>query len=186
MTQIKLYVSAKYKTSLSWTFNYSFFQRSMNHVRVEVVIFFLIWPYDYSHSLDENECLGNNYSCPNNSICVNTVGSYTCLCKSGFTRSGQQCNDVNECIGNNTCHNNSTCTNELGGYNCSCQDGYKDESPSGQTGRICTGNDARVISEMCRKCQRCVENVVIPICKQMSVSKKDSINILCTSVFDWT
>ena len=118
-----------------------------------------LYIFEYSRYLDKNECLGNNTTCPKNSMCVNTVGSYMCLCKPGFTRLGQQCNDVNECIGNNSCHSNATCTNELGGYNCSCQDGYKDESPSGQTGHVCTGNDACVISEMYRKCQRCVENV---------------------------
>ena len=44
--------------------------------------------------LDTNECLDNNGGC--DQICVNTIGSYSCDCKSGYLL---QSND-RDCTGN--------------------------------------------------------------------------------------
>ena len=40
--------------------------------------------------LDINEC-STAYTCDSNADCVNTVGSYTCHCRNGFTGNGQSC-----------------------------------------------------------------------------------------------
>lgn len=43
--------------------------------------------YSFSH-LDINECSGS-HAC--SQICSNTVGSYTCSCRPGYTSEGTQC-----------------------------------------------------------------------------------------------
>ena len=42
-------------------------------------------------SLDYDECSNNADNCHVNAICENTISSYTCTCKSGFTGNGAKC-----------------------------------------------------------------------------------------------
>ena len=42
-------------------------------------------------SLDINECSTSADACDVNAKCKNTVGSYTCTCKKGFTGNGKTC-----------------------------------------------------------------------------------------------
>lgn len=46
---------------------------------------------------DVNECLEMN-RCPENSYCVNTPGSYSCICEIGYVKNAQ----TNECEGVNS------------------------------------------------------------------------------------
>ena len=41
--------------------------------------------------VDIDECSTNSHSCDVNAICSNTVGSYACACKAGFTGDGNTC-----------------------------------------------------------------------------------------------
>ena len=41
---------------------------------------------------DIDECTTNVHSCDVNAICQNTVGSYSCICKAGYTGDGKKCN----------------------------------------------------------------------------------------------
>ena len=42
--------------------------------------------------IDIDECKGsNNVNCDENANCSNTVGSYNCTCKDGFTGDGHSC-----------------------------------------------------------------------------------------------
>ncbi|KAM4697753.1 uromodulin-like [Rhinophrynus dorsalis] len=72
---------------------------------------------------DIDECA---YSWSNNcstNICINTFGSYTCVCRSGYTRSSENnCVDTDECSDSNlnACHALATCTNNIGNYSCAC------------------------------------------------------------------
>ena len=46
--------------------------------------------------LDINECAANSHRCSSNTQkCVNSKGSYKCICKSGFKSNGDQCNGKN-------------------------------------------------------------------------------------------
>ncbi|XP_058457725.1 fibulin-1 isoform X3 [Malaya genurostris] len=77
---------------------------------------------------DVNECdLHKGKVCPQNSDCVNTVGSYMCDCKVGFRKDRPEdlvCTDVDECSEiNGLCH--QRCINYWGSYRCGCNPGYK-------------------------------------------------------------
>ena len=51
--------------------------------RVTSFIFFFL--------LDINECSSNSHSCDVNAVCRNTLGSYTCACKPGYSGNGRTC-----------------------------------------------------------------------------------------------
>ena len=43
-------------------------------------------------SLDIDECLKeSSHECDLNATCINTPGSYTCLCRNGYTGDGKTC-----------------------------------------------------------------------------------------------
>ena len=43
--------------------------------------------------VDIDECSNNSNKCDENAICTNTIGSYTCQCKEGFTGNGHYCTE---------------------------------------------------------------------------------------------
>ena len=64
--------------------------------------------------------------CPNSSRCINTPGSYYCVCKSGWEKVFQfQCVDIDECSrGIHGCDRNSYCVNTAGSWKCVCNNGW--------------------------------------------------------------
>ena len=46
---------------------------------------------------DIDECSEGLDDCDANAACINTVGSFTCMCDSGYNGSGLMCSDVDEC-----------------------------------------------------------------------------------------
>ena len=95
---------------------------------------------------DIDECLLELDSCHDNATCMNSIGSYTCMCNDGFEGNGSHCIsefsclpydtnfidrqlntvDVNECLNDslNDCDMNASCMDTFGSYMCSCNDGY--------------------------------------------------------------
>uniref|UniRef100_A0A3B4BSP5 Uncharacterized protein n=1 Tax=Pygocentrus nattereri TaxID=42514 RepID=A0A3B4BSP5_PYGNA len=69
---------------------------------------------------DVEECLSEPSICGPNSTCINTVGGYSCSCRSGFNITNSSLN-VDECLLTpSVCGPNST----SGGYSCSCRTGF--------------------------------------------------------------
>ena len=60
--------------------------------------------------IDINECEENSFSCPENSICTNTIGTYLCQCKEGFTQIGNSCQRI-ECPAGQYAPDGITCKN---------------------------------------------------------------------------
>ena len=54
--------------------------------------YFLILFLSYLIFADLEECSTNTHNCDVNADCMNTVGSYSCNCRAGYTGNGQACN----------------------------------------------------------------------------------------------
>ncbi|XP_037066968.1 uromodulin isoform X3 [Peromyscus leucopus] len=78
---------------------------------------------------DMNECaIPGAHNCSDNGICLNTLGSYECICQNGFRLTPELgCTDVDECteLGLSDCHALATCVNTEGNYSCVCPKGYE-------------------------------------------------------------
>lgn len=74
-------------------------------------------------SLDINECDSN--PCASTAKCVNSNGSYACLCPDGYTGSANEdCIDINECGRSGACGINAKCINVPGSFKCICPQGF--------------------------------------------------------------
>ncbi|KAL1451857.1 hypothetical protein WDU94_006193, partial [Cyamophila willieti] len=73
---------------------------------------------------DINECESN--PCGSNATCIDTQGSFSCVCKEDFTGDPYQaCNDIDECkVLDRPCGASAICENSSPGYNCLCPPGY--------------------------------------------------------------
>ena len=87
------------------------------------------------------DCVPPSHDCDVNAVCSNSVGSYDCTCKSGYTGDGRNCTDVDECaLGTHTCDTQvSGCVNEEGTFTCECVEGYF--GPNSQDGSTCNDVD---------------------------------------------
>ncbi|CAH1106288.1 unnamed protein product [Psylliodes chrysocephalus] len=79
---------------------------------------------------DTNECDRegglDGHHCHQNTICVNTPGSYLCQCLPGYRRIDRfNCAELDECsTGEHNCDVNAECINTQGSYHCVCKEGY--------------------------------------------------------------
>ncbi|KAF7664336.1 hypothetical protein LDENG_00180420 [Lucifuga dentata] len=70
---------------------------------------------DFNDCRDERLCPGQNFKC------VNTDGSFQCVCEDGYRLIDGRCVDVDECASAPCEH---MCDNTPGSYKCACFDGY--------------------------------------------------------------
>ncbi|EDO44417.1 predicted protein [Nematostella vectensis] len=99
--------------------------------------------------LDINECATGQVTCGDGQICLNTKGSYRCICKRGYKAEGPKCVDVDECAtGIAFCPPGNVCRNLPGTYICSSPN----TCPAGKEKR---GSDCVDIDECATGQARC-------------------------------
>ena len=59
--------------------------------QVDLILVILTLYVTYNSHADIDECSTNSHRCDVNAVCNNTVGSYACACKAGFTGDGFTC-----------------------------------------------------------------------------------------------
>ncbi|KAL2300849.1 hypothetical protein Nmel_013740 [Mimus melanotis] len=76
--------------------------------------------------LDVDECASGNGMLCRNGQCVNTIGSFQCLCNDGYevALDGRTCVDINECALEPGKCSPGTCQNLDGSFRCICPPGY--------------------------------------------------------------
>nr|XP_006255343.2 adhesion G protein-coupled receptor E5 isoform X3 [Rattus norvegicus] len=84
---------------------------------------------------DINECIQTDNLCGPYAMCMNSEGSYYCVCNLGYkllsgaesftNKSENTCQDVDECSsGQHQCHSSAICKNIPGSYKCRCPPGW--------------------------------------------------------------
>uniref|UniRef100_A0A8C3AS77 Latent-transforming growth factor beta-binding protein 4 n=1 Tax=Cyclopterus lumpus TaxID=8103 RepID=A0A8C3AS77_CYCLU len=113
---------------------------------------------------DVDECVEEPELCSPHGECLNTEGSYLCVCQSGFTASldTPSCDGkttksrnththththIDECGLNETlCGPSGFCENRLGSFQCLCEQGYQES----QDGQDCVDvNECELLSSVC-------------------------------------
>ena len=153
-------------------------------------------PFTPFACIDIDECAENIHGCNTNAFCTNTIGGHTCTCNTGFTGTGFQCSDINECNLQNTCHSQASCTNLNGAHSCQCNLGYvgngadcadRNECQLGihtcDTNAFCTNTDGSFLCT-CRSGFFASGNQCIDIneCEGAGGGHNCHINAQCTNV----
>lgn len=89
---------------------------------------------------DADECATGLANCSQNSTCMNTDGSFMCVCNDGYKDDGNgACVDIDECAeGSNNCDAKALCINTDGSFTCACPPELFDKNGDGTE---CTGSD---------------------------------------------
>eukprot|EP00735_Rhodelphis_limneticus_P011373 TRINITY_DN4463_c0_g1::TRINITY_DN4463_c0_g1_i1::g.7365::m.7365 TRINITY_DN4463_c0_g1::TRINITY_DN4463_c0_g1_i1::g.7365 ORF type:complete len:953 (-),score=201.61,sp/Q61555/FBN2_MOUSE/37.79/6e-29,sp/Q61555/FBN2_MOUSE/40.35/1e-28,sp/Q61555/FBN2_MOUSE/43.75/2e-27,sp/Q61555/FBN2_MOUSE/35.96/9e-27,sp/Q61555/FBN2_MOUSE/39.35/7e-25,sp/Q61555/FBN2_MOUSE/38.22/1e-24,sp/Q61555/FBN2_MOUSE/38.55/6e-24,sp/Q61555/FBN2_MOUSE/36.48/9e-24,sp/Q61555/FBN2_MOUSE/36.59/1e-21,sp/Q61555/FBN2_MOUSE/40.97/2e-21,sp/Q61555/ len=78
-----------------------------------------------------DECASGGHNCDPVATCINTAGSFLCVCPRGYVTDAASvaCQDYDEC-GNVThnCSPYSTCTNTAGSFTCTCNPGFESDN----------------------------------------------------------
>ncbi|XP_025022331.1 EGF-containing fibulin-like extracellular matrix protein 1 isoform X1 [Python bivittatus] len=78
---------------------------------------------DHNVCQDIDECTTGAHTCRSDQVCVNLRGSFTCQCRVGYQKRGEQCIDIDECMIPSFCHHR--CVNSPGSYYCQCNAGFQ-------------------------------------------------------------
>ncbi|XP_076810619.1 uncharacterized protein LOC143453252 isoform X4 [Clavelina lepadiformis] len=83
-------------------------------------------------SMDGDECININECndaniCPLKTDCVDSPGSYECVCKVGYVNDSRGCLDIDECelsMSEELCETSQVCINTAGSFLCKCRNGF--------------------------------------------------------------
>ena len=53
---------------------------------------------EYCFNLDIDECESGQHECPDEAVCVNSVGGYQCICKPGYDSAGTAKDGTARCV----------------------------------------------------------------------------------------
>ncbi|XP_013402401.2 LOW QUALITY PROTEIN: uncharacterized protein LOC106168022 [Lingula anatina] len=117
---------------------------------------------------DINECL-NNTICGNTGQCVNTNGSFYCVCPQGYVLNALgTCENIDECVLQTPCSLQATCNDTIGSYVCTCNDGYTGN------GTFCADVDECNSTNPCTgPYEECMNTVGSYLCKCQSGFQRD-------------
>ncbi|GFT32028.1 uncharacterized protein NPIL_671641 [Nephila pilipes] len=76
--------------------------------------------------------------------CNQTHNIKLCDCPKGYEDRHGACEDINECLVNNTCHPTAKCINTPGSFRCECENGYRgaqNRAKQADPGEICEDID---------------------------------------------
>merc|ERR1712131_13552 len=79
---------------------------------------------------DIDECTLGIDECGDNAVCYNTLGSYRCLCESGYVMVENKSFYVDSCVtqsllaGKDGCGENGSCVYGALGFQCQCNSGF--------------------------------------------------------------
>jgi len=65
-----------------------------------------------------------DFTCGTHSFCVDNVGSFNCICDTGYA-GDVTCRDIDECIDkSHNCAGDAVCVNNDGSFTCTCSTGF--------------------------------------------------------------
>lgn len=100
---------------------------------------------------DIDECAMGQSGCDPHASCINTEGSFSCQCASGYRGNGIKCTDIDECIeGSHSCDASAVCNNKPGSYVCSCKCGFILGNVSADGQQLCQGDITFPVIASCR------------------------------------
>ncbi|TKS86494.1 Latent-transforming growth factor beta-binding protein 2 [Collichthys lucidus] len=96
---------------------------------------------------DVDECSKDNVCIRGR--CVNTDGSFLCLCEIGFKYNADtaDCEDIDECVNETICGNHGFCENTDGSFRCQCDQGYN--NPPGDMSKCVDVNECEMSQALC-------------------------------------
>ena len=86
-----------------------------------------------------DECAEGTHTCHANADCVDTIESYECTCKEGYSGDGvTSCVNIDECaLGVDNCHALADCVDTVGSFECNCMAGYSGDGITSCIPTIC-------------------------------------------------